>query len=242
MAGPCGKAVPTPPAAFTPMQHKVTSVSQRRRDDTRAGTEVQQQQQPQQQQQQQQQAGRAANTMVAPHSGSVESKPGRGNKWCSSPCLPCPLCPPRRASSGGGTSGSSTMQRDAVRHLSSCGGCSCRNPQDAAPTRQRRGTEQWHSVSCRNGNREWRAADPSRKGAAAARQQAPGTSSSRSRVREYRKRVCVRWGSLQWSLALVVVVRSAGGLWSLPTLPPSLWSPVATPGVITSVIVVLVPW
>lgn len=28
-------------------------------------------------------------------------------------------------------------------------------------------------------------------------------------MRQYRKRVCVRWGSLQWSLALVLVVRSA---------------------------------
>ncbi|KAK8721224.1 hypothetical protein OTU49_017501 [Cherax quadricarinatus] len=30
----------------------------------------------------------------------------------------------------------------------------------------------------------------------------------RPRVRHYRKRVCVRWGSLQWSLALVLVVKS----------------------------------
>ncbi|KAG7169046.1 hypothetical protein Hamer_G011746 [Homarus americanus] len=57
-------------------------------------------------------------------------------------------------------------------------------------------------------------------------QEPPGTASSRARevevldqrqdsgwrggqrVRQYRKRLSVRWGSLQWSLALVLVVRS----------------------------------
>lgn len=190
VAGPRGKAVPTPPVAFTPVQHRVTPVSQRRRGDSRAA-EVQQQ------------AGAVANRILAPHNGSVESEAGRGNKSCSGSCSPS------RDSSGVGTSGSCRMERGTGEQLSTSSGSSNRDPRDAAPSKKGLGTDERQSTSCRGRSRDSKAADPSKKGRGAREQQTTGSRSSRSQVRQYRKRVCVRWGSLQWSLALVLVVRSA---------------------------------
>ena len=190
VAGPRGKAVPTPPAAFTPEQHGVIPVSQRRREGRR-GAEVQQQ------------VG-AASAMVAPHSGSVESDPGRGNMSCSQPSS----SPPDALVGATSTSDSCRMDKGTAKPvLSSCRG----SPRDSRDSG--RGTD----VRQAPPSSEW-AGDPSRKGRGAECQSAHTRTSrsSRSRVRQYRTRVCVRWGSPQWSLALVGVVRAAAGCQGAP--------------------------
>lgn len=192
VAGPRGKAVPTPPAPFTPVLHRVIPVSQRRRGDSRTA-EVQQQ------------AGAAASIILAPHSGSIESEAGRGNKSCSSSSSPAP------DSSDGPTPGLYRMERGADEQLSTCSVGSNRDFRDAGPGRKGRGTDGRQSASCRDRNGGSRGADSSIKVQGAGDRQTTAGRSSRSRVRQYRKRVCVRWGSLQWSLALVLVVRSAAG-------------------------------
>lgn len=195
VAGPRGKAVPTPPAPFTPVLHRVIPVSQRRRGDSRTAKV-------------QQQAGAAASIIVAPHSGSIESEGGRGNKSCSSSYSLAP------DSSGGPTPGLCKMERRTNEQLSTCSEGSGRDFRDAGPGRKGREMDGRRSASCRGRNRDSRVADSSIKVHGAADHQIPASRSSRSsrsRVRQYRKRVCVRWGSLQWSLALVLVVRSAAG-------------------------------
>ncbi|MPC63102.1 hypothetical protein E2C01_057196 [Portunus trituberculatus] len=196
VAGPRGKAVPTPPAAFTPEQHRVIPVSQRRREGRR-GAEVQQQ------------VG-AATAVAAPHSGSVESDPGRGNMSCSDPSS----SPPDAITGGTPTPASSRVDKGSAKQ---CSRGDPRNPRNSNLGSSGRGTDARQtppSSECATG-------DPARKGRGAECQPAAsrsnrGSRGSRSRVRQYRKRVCVRWGSLHWSLALVVVVRSAVGCQGTP--------------------------
>lgn len=131
---------------------------------------------------------------MAPHSGSAKSLAGRSNKSCPS------SCPAARDSGGVDTAGSCEMEGGAGERQSACSRRSSSESRNV-------GSNEQQSAFSSDKSRQSRVFHLSRE---SVDQQQPTASRSRSsRVRQYRKRVCVRWGSLQWSLALVLVVRSA---------------------------------
>lgn len=187
VAGPPGKAVPTPSAAFTAVHRRVAPVSQLRRGESRGG-EVQQ----------------LAGAAVAPHSGSIDSQASHGNKSCSSSCSL------GRDAGGVERSDPFRMEERTVEGEAACSRSSSTGSKDVGSNNKRGSVEQ-QSVFNRGRSRGSRVSHLSRKsrGSVEQQQQPAASRSSSSRVRQYRKRVCVRWGSLHWSLALVLVVRSA---------------------------------
>lgn len=176
------KAVPTSATAFTNAHRKVSAVSQRRLSESRG--------------EEHQQSGAA----MAPHSVGAECKAGRSSESCGSSCAPAP------SPGGVGTAGSFVVEGAAAEGQSVCSGSDDSDPRNIGSS-SGRGSREHQSAFSRASSRDSRVSPLSR-GSAEQQQQGAG-SRGRSRVRQYRKRVCVRWGSLQWSLALVLVVRSA---------------------------------
>lgn len=183
VAGPPAKAVPTPAAAFTAAHRRVAAVSQRRLGESRGGEEHQQ-----------------SGAAMAPHSVGAESQAGRSSESCGSSCATAP------DPGGVGTAGSFMVEGAAAKGQSVCSGSDISDSRNVGSSSGRGSSEQQSAFS-RASSRDSRVSPLSR--GSAEQQQQGAASRSRSRVRQYRKRVCVRWGSLQWSLALVLVVRSA---------------------------------
>lgn len=184
VAGPPAKAVPSPAATFTAAHRRVDAVSQRRVGESRGREEHQQ-----------------SGAAMAPHSVGAKSQAGRGSESCGSSCAPAP-----DPGGGVGTAGSFMVEGEAAKGQSVCSGSDSSDSRNVG-SRSGRGSSEQQSAFSRASSRDSRVSPFSR--GSAEQQQQGAASRSRSCVRQYRKRVCVRWGSLQWSLALVLVVRSA---------------------------------
>lgn len=133
-------------------------------------------------------------TAVFPHSSSAAARDDE----------PCDT-------GGAGTTGSCTMKGGAAEELLACSMNSSSYRRDNESSNRQDSVEQQQTAcSSSSRNRDSEIPQLNRKSRdAVEHQRHVAIRSSTSRVRQYRKRVCVRWGSLQWSLALVLVVRSA---------------------------------